>query len=307
MQAAMRIGKTTKMPSTSHAFSPGAPAPPTGELVVVPEVAGVEHVPPGGEEDPADVGVVGEQVDGPAERVERGVEHDHVADERHDDRPHGQALALCLALQGQAPEEQRQAEDAEHGGAHEDRAADEPPVGLLLCPLALVDVVVVADRAAAGGSRFVVTARLPAPLRPHAQLDEEHRQQVAVDDDLEEEQGSACGPGPVGSWAFPSSRDAGGGGAAGSRVAAATSRRASVTAPSELSGPRMQTSAASSSLTPAATRCAAVTSVRVEGGSRWKAASAPRIDEAQRTSRAAASLAMPVSATSTSTSRSAGR
>ena len=28
MLAAMRIGKTTKMPSTSHPFSPGAEAPP---------------------------------------------------------------------------------------------------------------------------------------------------------------------------------------------------------------------------------------------------------------------------------------
>ncbi len=30
MQAAIRIGKTTKMPSTSQAFSPGAAAPPAG-------------------------------------------------------------------------------------------------------------------------------------------------------------------------------------------------------------------------------------------------------------------------------------
>ena len=54
MQAAMRIGKTMKIPRTSHAFSPGAAGAADGQLVVVPEVAGVEHVAPGGQEDPGD-------------------------------------------------------------------------------------------------------------------------------------------------------------------------------------------------------------------------------------------------------------
>ena len=55
---------------------------------------------------------------------------------------------------------------------------------------------------------------------------------------------------------------------AAARLAAATSRRPSVTAPSVLSGARMQASAASNSVAPAAINCAAVTSTRVDGGSK---------------------------------------
>ena len=52
----------------------------------------------------------------------------------------------------------------------------------------------------------------------------------------------------------------------------------------------MQTSAASSLAHPAATRWAAVTSVRVDGGSRWNTSSAVRIAVAHRTSRLARRL-----------------
>src|SRR6476661_3686279 len=129
------------------------------------------------------------------------------------------------------------------------------------------------------------SCRSPAPLRPEAQLYEEHQQQVAVDHHLQHDQGPSflsvlldhhvvlSRPGHVAAASE------------GSRLAAATSRRAPATVPSELSGPRMQTSAASVSPTPDATRWAAVTSVRVEGGSRCNTSSAWRMADAHRTRR----------------------
>src|SRR3990167_9969176 len=92
-----------------------------------------------------------------------------------------------------------------------------------------------------------------------------------------------------------------------SRHAAAISLSPSVTAPSLLSGARMQTSAASSSSAPAAIILAAVTSARVEGGSKWKTSSALRILVAHCTSRFATDMSTPASDTSTSASRSGGR
>ena len=59
-------------------------------------------------------------------------------------------------------------------------------------------------------------------------------------------------------------------------------------APSVHSGARMQASAASNSVAPAAISCAAVTRTRVDGGSKWKASSAVRMAMAHWTSRCAA-------------------
>ena len=164
------------------------------QFVVVPEVAGVEHVAPADHQHPVDQGVVGDQVQGPAQAVEHAVDQDQVADQRDDHRPHRQAGAQSLALQPHPAHEDGEADEAGSPHAHQGGADDHPLVGPALSQARLVVVILEADRAVRRRGRLCSRKPVeqtedsqvpPAPGEGHVQLDEEHRQQVAVDDDLQ--------------------------------------------------------------------------------------------------------------------------
>ncbi len=116
-------------------------------LVVVPEVAGVEHVAPPDHQHPVDQGVVGDQVQRPAEAVEHSVDEDQVTDQGHDHRPDRQAGAQGLALQPDAAHEDGEADQAWGPHAHQGGADDHPLVGATLRQAGLFVVVLEVDRA----------------------------------------------------------------------------------------------------------------------------------------------------------------
>ena len=118
------------------------------QFVVVPEVAGVEHVAPADHQHAVDQGVVGDQVQRPAEAVEHSVDQDQVADQGDDHRPHRQAGARRLALQPHAAHEDGEADEPRGPHAHQTGADDHPLVGPALRQPRLLVVVLEADRAA---------------------------------------------------------------------------------------------------------------------------------------------------------------
>src|SRR5690349_20948913 len=110
------------------------------ELVVMPEVTGVDQVAPRGEHGAGDQGMVGEQVQRPTDAVERSIQDDHEADQRDHRRTYGQTPALRLPQQVKAATEDGEPSDAEHERAHQACSGNEPSVGAPLYRSALLFV-----------------------------------------------------------------------------------------------------------------------------------------------------------------------
>ncbi len=93
------------------------------QLVVVPEVAGVEHVAPPVQKHTGQQSVVRDEVQCPAHRVDGGVDDDQVAEQGDEHRPDRHSVPLRPAKQPNPAEEEGQAEDAESCGADQEGSA----------------------------------------------------------------------------------------------------------------------------------------------------------------------------------------
>src|ERR1700736_5793934 len=76
--------------------------------------------------------MVGDEVEGPADRINGGVDDDEVTEEGDEHRPYRQSGPLRAWQEPDAAQEKWQAEDTENRGANQERSGNQPLVGLAL-------------------------------------------------------------------------------------------------------------------------------------------------------------------------------
>src|ERR1700737_4182445 len=76
--------------------------------------------------------MVGEEVEGPADRIDGGVDDDQVTEEGDEHRPYRQPAPLRASKEPDAAKEKWQAQDTENRGANQERSGNQPLVRLAL-------------------------------------------------------------------------------------------------------------------------------------------------------------------------------
>src|SRR6202022_61052 len=76
--------------------------------------------------------MVGDEVEGPADRMNGGVDDDQVTEEGDKHRPYRQSGPLRASQEPDAAKEKWKAEDTENRGTNQERSGNQPLVGLAL-------------------------------------------------------------------------------------------------------------------------------------------------------------------------------